>query len=332
MINTMKNWNLDVVHSHTEFGIGILARLFAKQFNIPLVHTYHTLYEDYTHYITHGYFEKSSKKIVEYLTKFYCDKTATELIVTTNKIYKLFREKYKFEKNIHIVPTGMEVEKFFEENVNHKDVDKLKKKLGIQRKDFVILFVGRLASEKNVEFLINCQKELVKSIKNIKLLIVGDGPDKEKYEELSKEKGLENNIIFNGKAAWEEMPIYYHCADLFATASTTETQGLTVIEAMASGIVPLCIEDEAFLSTVTDDLNGVIFKNEKEYCEDVLKLYKDTQLRNRISSQARIQAEHCSSKTFANRVLEVYERAIIDKKNEDKFGIISRISKKIRGK
>ena len=79
-----------------------------------------------------------------------------------------------------------------------------------------------------------------------------------------------------------------------------------------------------FLSTVTDDLNGVIFKNEKEYCEDVLKLYKDTQLRNRISSQARIQAEHCSSKTFANRVLEVYERAIIDKKNEDKFGIISR--------
>lgn len=332
MINTMKNWNLDVVHSHTEFGIGILARLFAKQFNIPLVHTYHTLYEDYTHYITHGYFEKSSKKIVEYLTKFYCDKTATELIVTTNKIYKLFREKYKFEKNIHIVPTGMEVEKFFKENVNYKDVDRLKRKLGIQRKDFVILFVGRLASEKNVEFLINCQKELVKKIKNIKLLIVGDGPDKEKYEELSKENGLENNIIFNGKAAWEEMPIYYHCADLFATASTTETQGLTVIEAMASGVVPLCIEDEAFLSTVTADLNGIIFKDEKEYCEAVLKLYKDNQLRNKISNQARVQAEHCSSKTFADRVLEVYERAILDKKNEDKFGIISRISKKIRGK
>lgn len=62
MINTMKSWNLDVIHSHTEFGIGILARLLAKQFDIPLVHTYHTLYEDYTHYITHGYFDKSSKK------------------------------------------------------------------------------------------------------------------------------------------------------------------------------------------------------------------------------------------------------------------------------
>lgn len=331
MINTMKAWNLDVIHSHTEFGIGILARLFAKQFNIPLVHTYHTLYEDYTHYITHGYFEKSSKKIVEYLTKFYCDKTATELIVTTNKIYKLFREKYKFEKNIHIVPTGMEVEKFFEENVGKKDVDRLKKKLGIERKDFVIIFVGRLASEKNVEFLINSHAKLIKNIKNIKLLIVGDGPDKDSYEALAKKLGLQDSIIFNGKASWEEMPIYYHCADLFTTASTTETQGLTVLEAMASSIVPLCIEDEAFLSTITDGLNGVIFKDEEEYCSDVIKLYKDTQLRKRISSQARIQAEHCSSKTFAERVLEVYERAIIDKQKEDRFGIISKISKKIRG-
>ena len=107
MINTMKSWNLDVIHSHTEFGIGILARLLAKQFDIPLVHTYHTLYEDYTHYITPGYFDKSGKKIVEYLTKFYCDKTANELIVPTNKIYKLFKEKYEFKKNNNMFTTGI---------------------------------------------------------------------------------------------------------------------------------------------------------------------------------------------------------------------------------
>ena len=170
MINIMKNWNLDVIHSHTEFGIGILARLVAKQFNIPLVHTYHTLYEDYTHYITHGYFDKSSKKIVEYLTKFYCDKTANELIVPTNKIYKLFKEKYEFTKNIHIVPTGIEVERFFEENVSKDDVELLKKKLNISKKDFVIIFVGRLAEEKNVEFLLNAQAKLIKKHSNIKLL------------------------------------------------------------------------------------------------------------------------------------------------------------------
>ena len=331
MINTMKNWNLDVIHSHTEFGIGILARLFAKQFNIPLVHTYHTLYEDYTHYITHGYFEKSSKKVVEYLTKFYCDKTANELIVPTNKIYKLFKEKYEFEKNIHIIPTGIEVERFFTENVDKSYVQILKKRLKIQKKDFVILFVGRLASEKNVEFLLKATQKLVKKYSNIKLLIVGDGPDKEKYEDLVEKLAISKNVIFNGKAAWEEMPFYYHCADIFATASTTETQGLTVIEAMASSVVPICINDSSFLGTVTHELNGLIFNTENEFIEEVLKLYLDKKLLERYSSQARIQAEHCSSKSYAERVLEVYNRAIIDKRNEDRFGFLSKIAKKLRG-
>lgn len=331
MINKMKNWKLDVIHSHTEFGIGILARLFAKQFNLPLVHTYHTLYEDYTHYITHGYFDKSSKKIVEYLTKFYCDKTAHELIVPTNKIYKLFKEKYEFTKNIHIIPTGIEVDRFFKENVDKKDVDLLRKKLDIKRKDFIILFVGRLAEEKNVEFLINAQKKLLDYNSNIRLLIVGDGPDKEKYEELAETLQLGDRVIFNGKAAWEEVPIYYQVADLFATASTSETQGLTVIEAMASSTTPLCIKDESFLGTITDELNGRIFETEEEYINEVIELVNDQNLRSRYNSQARIQAEHCSSRAYATSVLEVYERALKDKESEYRYGIISKIIKKIRG-
>ena len=330
MINTMKNWNLDVIHSHTEFGIGILARLFAKQFNIPLVHTYHTLYEDYTHYITHGYFEKSSKKIVEYLTKFYCDKTANELIVPTDKIYRLFKEKYQFEKNIHIIPTGLDVERFYTENVNSSDVEKLKKKLHINKKDFVIIFVGRLATEKNVEFIINAQKTIIKKYPNIKLLIVGDGPEKETYEELTKKLKLDNNIIFTGYAVWEEMPLYYHSANLFVTASTTETQGLTVIEAMASGITPLCIDDDSFKGTVVDELNGRIFKTQEDYCNQVFELYENNTLRQKYNRQARLQAEHCSSKFYAERVLEVYKRAIIDKKEESKKGLISKLRKRIK--
>lgn len=331
MINTMKSWNLDVIHSHTEFGIGIFARLFAKQFNIPLVHTYHTLYEDYTHYITHGYFDKSSKKIVEYLTKFYCDKTANELIVPTNKIYKLFKEKYEFTKNIHIIPTGIEVERFFTENVDNQLTQSLCKKLGIEKRDFIITFVGRLAAEKNVEFLLKAQQKLIKNHNNIKLLIIGDGPDKKSYEELAKELKIDKKVIFNGKASWEEMPYYYHCADIFATASTTETQGLTVIEAMAAGKVPLCIKDESFLGTVTHELNGMIFNTEEEYIEQVLTLYADSALRQKLGKQARIQAEHCSSASYAERVLEVYKRAIIDKKEENRFGFLSKITKKIKG-
>lgn len=330
-VNKIKAWKLDVIHSQTEFAIGTFARLIAKQYNIPLVHTYHTLYEDYIYYITKGYFERSSKKLVQYITRFYCDTTATELIVPTNKIYKLFKEKYKFNKNIHIIPTGIEVERFYKENIDNKQVKNLRKTLGISIRDFTILFVGRLAEEKNIEFLINSQKRLVEKHNNIKLIIVGDGPDKEKYEKLGKTLGLEDNIIFTGKAAWDDMPYYYHVSNIFATASKSETQGLTVIEAMAANTVPVCMRDEAFQSMVTEDLNGLFFEKEEEYIDKVLYLYDNKDELEYLNKQARIQAEHYGSKNYADRVLEVYERAIKEKKEQNRFGIISKIAKLVKG-
>ena len=329
-VNKIKSWKLDVIHSQTEFAIGTFARLIAKQYNIPLVHTYHTMYEDYIYYITKGYFEKSSKKLVEYLTKFYCDKTATELIVPTTKTYKLFKEKYKVEKNINIIPTGIDVERFFKENINQKELSMLRRTLQIDKKDFIILFVGRLGEEKNVEFLINSQKNLVKKHHNIKLIIVGDGPDKEKYEQLTRKLDLENNIIFTGKTSWDEMPYYYQVADIFATASKTETQGLTVIEAMASNVVPVCMKDEAFESMITDELNGLLFKNQEEYEDIILRLYDDSNELERLDKQARIQAESYSSKFYADKVLAVYQRAIKEKEEENRFGIISKIAKNVK--
>lgn len=329
-VNIVKGWKLDVIHSQTEFAIGTFARLFAKQYNIPLVHTYHTMYEDYIHYITKGYFQKSSKKLVEYFTKFYCETTATELIVPTHKTYKLFKEKYKFEKNVHIIPTGIEVERFFKENIDMKKVSELKKKLSLSRKDFIIIFVGRLAQEKNVEFLLESQKDLADKFNNIKLLIVGDGPDKEKYEDYVEENHLKN-VIFTGKVDWEEMPYYYHCANILATASKTETQGLTVIEAMAGGIVPVCIKDESFVGTVVDELNGRIFQTKEEYLDIVIELSKNKEKKDYFARQARIQAEHCGASYYADQVLDVYRHAIMEKKKY-RYGFISRIYEKIRGR
>ena len=329
-VNKIKSWKLDIIHSQTEFAIGTFARIFAKQYNIPLVHTYHTLYEDYVHYITKGYFKRSSKKIVEYLTRFYCETTATELIVPTNKIYKLFKEKYKFEKNIHIIPTGIEVERFYKENIDIKEIKELKNALKLTKKDFIILFVGRLAEEKNIEFLINSAKKLKDKYNNIKLIIVGDGPDKEKYEELTEKLKMEDNIIFTGKVSWEDMPYYYHISNIFATASKTETQGLTIIEAMASNVVPVCMKDEAFLSMVTDELNGLFFRNEEEYQEQIIRLYENREELEKFDKQARIQAEHYSSSNYASRVLEVYERAIKEKKEENRYGILSKLIRKIK--
>ena len=122
-INVIKKWKLDIIHTQTEFGIGTFARIVSKQLNIPLVHTYHTMYEDYIYYITKGHFDKPSKKLIEYLTKFYCDKTVSELIVPSRKIYNFFNKKYDVNKKINIIGTGIDIDRFKKENFNKEDIE-----------------------------------------------------------------------------------------------------------------------------------------------------------------------------------------------------------------
>ena len=308
-LNKIRKWNLDVIHSHTEFGVGTFARIISKQFNIPLVHTYHTMYEDYVHYITKGYFNNTSKKIVEYLTNFYCDKTATELIVPTKKTYDLFKEKYKYERNVHIVPTGIEVERFYKENIDSKKEDEIRKRHGLSNSDFVVLFVGRFAKEKDVEFLISAHEYLAKNYKS-KLLIVGDGPDLERYKKLAHKLDLDEYVIFAGKVPWEDVTLYYQIADVFATASTSETQGLTVIEAMAASLPVVAVNDESFNTVIVDGLNGHLFETKHQYKKYVESFINEPSKLKQFSKQARINADTYSSKYFGERVLDVYKAAI----------------------
>ena len=326
-LKQIKKWHLDVIHSQTEFGIGTFARIISKQFNIPLVHTYHTMYEDYVHYITKGYFDKPSKKVVEYLTLFYCDKTITELIVPTKKAWELFKNKYMVDRNVHIVPTGIDTDRFRKEN--NKDFERTKERtnLGLKKEDFVIMFVGRIAEEKNIPFLLKNMKSITKQCPNAKLLIVGDGPDLENYKKYSEKNKINNSVIFAGKVPWENIPKYYLLSDIFVTASTSETQGLTVIEAMAASLPVVCINDESFTNTVIDNLNGKIFTNDKEYIEIINNLYKDKELLQRLKKGAENTAQMHTVKYFAEKVLDVYKLAI---KNQPKsiIPIINKIRKK----
>lgn len=314
VLKKIKKWNLDVIHSHTEFGVGTFARLVATQFDIPLVHTYHTMYEDYVHYITHGYFDKSSKKLAEYFTRFYCDRTATELIVPSRKTYDLFKEKYKVNRNVHIVPTGIETERFYRENLNKEQLVNLKKELKI-KDETIITYIGRLAKEKSVELLIDSHVTLLKKHK-IKLLIVGSGPDLEHFKKLAKKLKIEESVIFTGAVPWDKVPYYYGISDIFVTASTTETQGLTVIEAMASGLPVVAANDDAFKSAVIDGLNGYLFKNKRHYKTIMDNLLDNKDEIKRLSNQARITADSHSLKYYAEKILDVYKCASKTKKEK----------------
>ena len=332
-VNIIKKMNLDVIHSNVEFTIGIFARVVSEQLGIPLVHTYHTNWEDYTHYITKNkkILDDICKKLLKYLVVFFEDKTVTELIVPSNKIYNIFKDKYKFTKNIHIIQTGIETSKFYKENFSSKHINNLKKKYGIKKKDFVIMTVSRLAKEKSVDRLINNQKELLKRYPNMKLLIVGDGPDIDKLKMQVCSLNISKNVIFTGKVPLEEIPIYYQLGDVFVTASKSETQGLTVVEAISSSLPIVAVKDDSFISSVIDDFNGYVFTSDEKYIESILKLYENNDIYNRLSNQSRILSSDFSSEYFALKVLKVYETAIENYKKDNKK-VINRIKKKITAK
>ena len=332
-VNIIKKMNLDVIHSNVEFTIGIFARVVSEQLGIPLVHTYHTNWEDYTHYITKNkkILDDICKKLLKYLVVFFEDKTVTELIVPSNKIYNIFKDKYKFTKNIHIIQTGIETSKFYKENFSSKDINNLMKKYGIKKKDFVIMTVSRLAKEKSVDRLINNQKELLKRYPNMKLLIVGDGPDIDKLKMQVCSLNISKNVIFTGKVPLEEIPIYYQLGDVFVTASKSETQGLTVVEAISSSLPIVAVKDDSFISSVIDDFNGYVFTSDEKYIESILKLYENNDIYNRLSNQSRILSSDFSSEYFALKVLKVYETAIENYKKDNKK-VINRIKKKITAK
>ncbi|MDO5569542.1 MAG: glycosyltransferase [bacterium] len=321
-IKKIKKWKLDVIHSHTEFGVGTFGRFVAKQFNIPLVHTYHTMYEDYIYYITHGYFDGLSKKLVEYFTLFYCDKTATELIVVSKKAYSLFKDKYNVNKNIHIIPTGIEIESFFKKNFTKKAVLDLRVSYGLDRDDFVILFVGRVATEKSIDVLIEGQKEIVKKYPHVKLVIMGDGPDMEKLKELTNKLKVDKNVIFIGKVELHNRFIHYQLPDVFATASRSETQGLTVIESMAASVPVVAADDDNFKEVVVDDLNGYLFSDKKDYVKKIEILINDKEKLSFLSKQALITAKKHDIRHYADDMVEVYNCAL---KNMKKSNLLDKM-------
>jgi 1,2-diacylglycerol 3-alpha-glucosyltransferase len=315
VFSKIKDWNLDVIHSHTEFGIGTFARIYAKQNNIPLVHTYHTVWEDYMHYVTKGHFDKFARTVAKQLTKFYSNRS-TELIVPTNKT-KILLEKYGVKKRIHVIPTGIDVERFNRKNFTQEEVNKLKKEFGLSLDDFIVLFVGRLGKEKNIEFVIETMKTIVKENSKIKLVITGKGPDEEKLKNLVKKLKLENNIIFTGPR--KDIHYVYQITDVFVTASKTETQGLTVIEAMAARVPVLCYEDDSFKIVLRHGKNGYFFTDKKTLAKQIIELSENTEKLEKMAKTAEEDAKEFSAENFARKVVKVYELAISNKPEKRRF-------------
>lgn len=315
----IKNWHLDVIHSQTEFGIGYFSRIVAKKLNLPIVHTYHTLYEDYIHYVTHGHFNNLAKKLAIKITKYYCEKKCDELIVPTDKIKDLFINKYNISQPINVIPTGIDIDKFKLTPNIKKEIENIKKKYKIKDTDFIIGSVGRIAPEKSFDKLLYNIKEMIKVNTNIKVMLVGGGPDLDNLKELSKKLHLEDYIIFTDKVNYDLVPAYFNTFNVIVSFSKTETQGLTIIEGLAASKPTICIEDDSFKAMIEPNYNGYLFKNDNEFKDYIFKLMNDKKLYKDMSTNARNSTYKYSKEVFASEVLKVYHKAIEKKSNSKKI-------------
>ncbi|WBW98432.1 glycosyltransferase family 4 protein [Oceanirhabdus sp. W0125-5] len=313
----IKKLNLDIIHTQTEFSIGLFGRIVAKRLGLPVIHTYHTMYEDYVHYIAPTSMLKPAAGFAKRVSKAYC-KDCNAVIVPTSKVKDKLEEYGLKHDFVEIIPTGIDLEPFKRENHSSEEGNELRKEFGLNNDNKVVLFIGRIAKEKSIDVVINAMKTLIQEDDTIRMLIVGDGPALEELKELADRLSISDYIIFAGEKPWKDIGKYYQLGDVFVSASITETQGLTFSEAMAAKVPVVAKYDKNLEDILKHEKNGLIFKEDHELSHVLKDTLNDNTKRSTIAEQAFNEIEPLSSKHFGKKVSDLY-REVFELHNQNKI-------------
>lgn len=316
LAKVIKRLNLDLIHTHTEFSLGIFGRAMARELNIPFLHTYHTIYEDYTHYIVKlKIFDPIAKIAARKLSVNFCN-SADQVIVPTKKVLDML-ESYNVEKDISVIPTGIEINKFSRINYNSDTAQSLRKSLGINTEDKVLLYVGRISKEKNIEEIMINLKGYLKSTKDVKLVLIGDGPDKHRLEAIASDLEIDEQVVFAGERPWDDIGRYYQIGDVFVSASQSETQGLTYIEALAAGLPVIAKADKCLDGVIENYVNGFLFNDTEDFIEALNLIIFNDLKKKQLSLEAIKTSRRFSAESFAASVEQLYKTMDIYKGYEE---------------
>ncbi|MBU1077709.1 MAG: glycosyltransferase [Spirochaetes bacterium] len=229
----IRKLKIDIIHTHTPFQLGTYAIMLSRILKIPIVHTYHTYFEEYMHYVKIP--KKPGKIIVQLYSKWYCNQM--DHVIAPSSFMKKVLQSYNIESDISVVPSGYDLAAF----KIKKSMD-WRKKLRIPEKAKVLLYVGRIAKEKNLYFLIDVFKKLFVSItkqakhNNLYMILTGSGPEFQPLLKYIKKNNLSRYIKMTGFVEYKKIHGIYKTGDLFVFPSKTETQGLVLIEAMLNNL------------------------------------------------------------------------------------------------
>lgn len=302
LIELIKKLEIDIIHTHTEFSMGLMGSVVAFAIGAPHIHTYHTMLEDYTHYIAGG-----KLKLEGFARKYsgvYCD-AMDALIVPTEKVKNAVLSYGAEDVPIHVIPSGINLKPFAPENYSRQEIDAIKLAFGIKFTDKVLLSIGRVAHEKSLDVAIKALPNALAKNPNIKLVIIGNGPALEDLMALARELKVYDNVIFAGAVPFAEVGKYYQVGDAFISCSTSETQGLTYYEALAAGLPVLARYDDCILETLFDGVNAMLFEKEEELPSKMLKILEDD-MRDTLSANARASVKEFDAELFADRIEAAY--------------------------
>ncbi len=305
-LNQISHLHLDIVHTQTEFPLGIFGKLLSSVKKLPMVHTYHTMYEDYVHYIGRGYIVTPA--MAKEFSRLFCN-SASAVVAPTEKA-KRFLEKYGVTKPIEVIPTGIDTSLFCKNNFSFEDTMELKASLGLSPYTPVILSVGRVAKEKSIDVILRALPKLFEKIPQARMVIVGDGPERGNLESIAKELDIAHKVLFIGAKPWSEIGKYYQIGTVFCSASVSETQGLTFAEAMAGGIPVVAKQDESIESIIENNKTGLLFQTQEDLIEKLYMLLSTPSLQKRLSEASFLKMQSLSVEAFAQNMEALYEKTI----------------------
>ena len=302
-----KEVKLDIVHTQTEFSMGMIGKYVAHSLGIPAIHTYHTMYEDYLHYVLNGHLLKPYH--VKQFTKAYLHNM--DGVVAPSERVKETLTRYGVTIPMRIIPTGVDLTA-----INENPRRDVRKELGIDSNEKVILTLSRVAAEKKIDQILDVLPTVLESEPNVKFVIAGDGPDVQPLKDQVARLSLEDYVIFAGSVEHSDVGNYYRMADLFVSASDTETQGLTYIEALAAG-TKCVVYSTDYTEHVFDNKElGSTFTTKNEMTNEIIDYLKANQftIPKNLKEKKLIDV---SADTFAHKIEDFYKEAIQNKQKTE---------------
>lgn len=307
-----KTYKLDIIHTQTEFSLGILGKMVGKALRIPVIHTYHTQYEDYVRYIANGKLIRPS--MVKYIVRGFLNDL--DGVICPSRIALNLLDGYSVKIPKRIIPTGIDLREYERPDISQEDIAKLREKWAIASDETVLLSLSRVSYEKNIQALLANMPKILSNNPKVKLLIVGDGPYLEELKEQAQDLAVMDNVIFTGMVSHNETALYYKAADFFISASTSETQGLTYAESLASG-KPIIAQSNPYLDDlITDKMFGTLYQTESDLADAVLNAIVSTPVKQEKVWQKKLY--EISAEAFGKSVFAFYLDMIISKKAKKK--------------